>query len=265
VSKSVVRALLFASATLAAQGVSRPASAGYLDPPPAYPPSTAPAPGYPAVAYPAPVGNGLEPPPAYAPPPVYDWTGFYIGVNGGGASGRLDWVSDPDLTSGNASHSAGLVGVTIGYNMQNLGHLGPGQLVVGEEFDFNWRQYSYVIPAATCGPTCSLDSDWFATARLRLGYQVDRFLPYITGGVSMADLDAYAIGQPNGVNRNVSFNFTAGAGVEAVIAGPFTGKVEYLYVNHSRIDCIVECNGPVHITPSENVFRIGLNYRLWQR
>jgi len=258
---SIATALLLASTTLAAPSFVSVSAAGALDPAPAYPAAPASAYPYPYPTHP----SGLDPAPAYSPPPVYDWTGFYVGVNGGGSAARLDWTSDPDLTAGDASHSTAFGGVTIGYNAQNLGFLGWGQLVVGEEFDFDWRSYSFTIPAATCGPFCTLDSNWFATARLRLGYQIDRFMPYITGGVSMADFDAYAVGQPNGVNHSVSFNFTAGAGLEAVIYGPFTGKLEYLYVNHSRIDCINECNGPVHITPSENIFRVGLNYRLWQR
>ena len=256
--KRIVAALLLAGASFVVPGAVSPAASGSLDPAPAYPNP------YP---YPRPDAPGavLEPTPAYAPPPVYDWTGFYVGINGGASQGRLDWVSDPDLTAGNDAHSAGLVGLTLGYNMQNLGFFGPGQLVIGEEFDFNWRRFSFTIPAATCGPACTLNSDWFATARLRAGYQIDRFLPYVTGGVSMGDFDAFSAGQPNGINHSVSFNFTAGAGLEMVVWGPLTGKLEYLYVNHSRIDCINECNGPVHITPSENVFRVGLNYRLWQR
>ena len=201
-------------------------------------------------------------------PPVYDWTGFYIGVNGGGSKGHTNWSSELDATSGSLSGSSGLVGGTVGYNLQNL-----GQFVVGTEFDFNWRRFDFTVPAAICGPTCELHSKWVSTARLRFGYQVDRFLPYVTGGLSIADFDAFAVGQPNGVNRNVSFNFTAGAGVEFVLIGPLTGKVEYLYVNHNGNtsadingqNCVVECNGPVNFGPKENIVRVGLNYRLWQR
>jgi outer membrane immunogenic protein len=246
---SAVTAALLACA--AAQGFLSPARAGgVLDPAPAYPAYPA-SPAHPAI---------LDPAPAYAPPPVYDWTGLYVGINGGGSWGRSHWVSDPDLTNGADTKSSGTIGGTIGYNMQTL-----GQWVIGEEFDFNWRRFEFDIPAATCGPTCSLQSNWFATARLRAGYAIDRFLPYITGGLSMGDFDAFSVGQPNGVNRSVSFNFAAGAGLEVALYGPLTGKVEYLFVNHSRVDCVVECNGPVHLQPTENVVRIGLNYRLWQR
>jgi opacity protein-like surface antigen len=67
--------------------------------------------------------------------------------------------------------------------------------------------------------------------------------------------------------------FTAGAGIEFVLAGPLTGKVEYLYVNHNGNNsadvngqnCVVQCNGPVNFGPKENIVRVGLNYRLWAR
>jgi outer membrane immunogenic protein len=160
---TIVKALLLAGATLTASGITTPAMSGVLDPAPAF---------------------GLS--------PAYDWTGFYVGLNGGASSGRVNWESDPDLTSGAVSHSSGLVGGTIGYNAQNL-----GPLVVGAEFDFNWRRFDFTIPAATCGPSCDLQSNWFSTARLRFGYQVGGFLPYVTGGLSMGDFTAYSVGERN--------------------------------------------------------------------
>src|SRR5260370_15671723 len=111
-----------AFAALAAFGS---AHAGFLDAPPAYP---APSPAYPVKS-----ANI---------PPVYDWTGFYVGINGGGSWGRVPWSSDPDGTDGTATVSSGLVGGTIGYNAQNL-----GPFVFGEEFDFDWRSINATIPA----------------------------------------------------------------------------------------------------------------------
>jgi len=233
---TAVRACLLAGAALAVLAISGPATAGFLDP---------------AAAYQVTSPNR---------PPVYDWTGFYVGLSGGATWGDAKWESDPDLTQGTVSGASGLIGGTIGYNMQNW-----GPLVVGEEFDFSWRKIDFTIPAATCGPSCELRSDWVSTARLRFGLPIDRFLPYVTGGLSMSNFMADAAGQPFGVNNNVTFNWTVGAGVEFVIAGPWTGKAEYLYVNHTRFGCGVECNvpvGAVNLGVSENIFRVGVNYRL---
>jgi outer membrane immunogenic protein len=233
------------STVFAALAASGSAHAGFLDPPPAYP--------VPSPAYPVKSANII--------PPVYDWTGFYVGINGGGSWGRVPWSSDPDGTDGTATVSSGLVGGTIGYNAQNL-----GRFVVGEEFDFDWRSVNATIPPASCAPNCEFKSQWLSTARLRLGYAFDRFLPYVTGGVSIGDVTQDIVGQPFGVAKSVSFNWTAGAGLEFVVSGPLTAKLEYLYVNHTNTACNVECGGgPIHMGLNENIFRVGLNYRLWSR
>ncbi len=213
---------------------SDPARAGMLDTPPAYP---------------------VQPPPGI--PPVYDWTGFYVGINAGASWGRTQWESDPDGTQGTVTGSTGLFGGTIGYNSQNI-----GAFVLGEEFDFNYRPYSFTIPPASCAPNCEVTSQWFSTARLRFGYSVDRFMPYVTGGLSMANFVVDIVGQPFGTHEDVTFNWTAGAGVEYVVSGPFSAKLEYLYVNHTRTACTLPCGGgPINTGLSENVFRAGLNYR----
>jgi outer membrane immunogenic protein len=240
-----MKEFLRVSTTFAALAAFGSAHAGILDAPPAYP-----VPAYPVKS-------------AYTAP-VYDWTGFYVGVNGGGSWGRVPWTSDADGTAGTATVSSGLVGGTIGYNSQ---YLGP--FILGEEFDFDWRSMNATIPAgpASCGaPNCEFKSQWLSTARLRFGYAIDRFLPYVTGGVSIGDVTQDIVGQPLGQAKSVSFNWTAGAGLEFVVSGPLTAKLEYLYVNHTNTACNVECGGgPIHMGLNENIFRVGLNYRLWSR
>lgn len=226
-----VRTLLLAAVALAALPV--PATSGILDPAPAYPVRS------------------------FNLPPIYDWTGFYVGLSGGATWGRTKWESDPDVTQGTVTGSSGLIGGTIGYNAQNL-----GPFIVSEEFDFSWRKFNFTIPAATCMPNCNLQSNWVSTARLRFGYAIDRFMPYVTGGLSMSDFNSSAAGAPFGPANNVTFNWVAGGGVEFIIDGPWSGKVEYLYANHTRFACVVECNGPVNLGVSESIFRVGVNYRL---
>ena len=51
----------------------------------------------------------IAPAPVYYP--VYRWTGFYLGINGGGGWGRSQWdgIDRFDV-------SGGLIGGTVGYN-----------------------------------------------------------------------------------------------------------------------------------------------------
>jgi outer membrane immunogenic protein len=174
-------------------------------------------------------------------------------------------VRPGDGTDGSVTVTSGLVGGTIGYNAQNL-----GRLVVGEEFDFDWRSINATVPADSCVVNCEFKSRWVSTARLRFGYAFDRFLPYVTGGLSIGDISQSGVGQLAGVADSVSFNWTAGAGLEFVVSGPLTAKLDYLYVNHTNTACNAECNlganpGAIHMGLNENIFRVGLNYRLWSR
>ena len=77
----------------------------------------APPPAYPAVqSYPTTVvaPGPFAPPPAYPVVPVYDWTGFYVGINGGAAFGTTNWFSVPNTTGGSTNLTSGLIGGTAG-------------------------------------------------------------------------------------------------------------------------------------------------------
>src|SRR5471030_2864744 len=79
------------------------------------------------------------PRPVYkAPPrvnPVYvapfTWTGFYVGINGGYGWGKTNWTFAGIGSSGDFNTTGGLVGGTVGYNLQT------GAFVFGIEGDFD--------------------------------------------------------------------------------------------------------------------------------
>ena len=131
---------------------------------------------------------------AKAPPmvaaSVYDWTGFYIGANGGWASSRNCWdmlfdVNSPPLTGPEGCHDAtgGTAGGQIGYRFQRAAW------VFGLEAQGNW--------ADLIGSNTSLNLN-YATAytnRTRVdalglftgqvGYAVNTFLFYVKGGLAV--------------------------------------------------------------------------------
>src|SRR5674476_1424626 len=90
----------------------------------------------------------------YVTPP-YNWTGFYVGINGGWGFGRSD-ISAP-VSSGSYDTSGGLVGGTLGYNYQ------MGQVVFGLEGDIDWSDLHGSAPCA--GTTCETRNNWLSTAR----------------------------------------------------------------------------------------------------
>jgi outer membrane immunogenic protein len=186
--------------------------------------------------------------PAKAPvyvTPTYNWTGPYIGISGGGGWGHSDFSAP--LSSGNFNTSGGLVGGTLGYNYQ------VGQAVLGLEGDVSW---SNIRGSSTCGGlSCDTRNNWLSTARVRVGYAADRFMPYVTGGAAFGDIhtNVASLGSASATKAG----WTVGGGIEAAIAGPWTAKLEYLYVDLGRGGSIVGSDAGF----KTNIFRAGLNYR----
>lgn len=110
--------------------------------------------------------------------PSYNWSGFYVGINGGGGLGRSSWDS-----TGGFDVSGGLVGGTVGYNYQS------GPAVFGIEGDIAWSNIRGSTTTA-CAAGCETQNTWLGTARARLGYAWDRWLPYVTGGAAFGEVKA---------------------------------------------------------------------------
>jgi len=181
--------------------------------------------------------------PIYAAP--YNWTGFYIGLNGGGGWGHSD-ISAP--LSASVDANGGLGGGTIGYNYQT------GQVVFGLEGDGDW---SGLRGSTVCGATtCDIHNDWLATARGRVGYAFDRFLPYVTGGAAFGNIKTSVAGV--GDTDTSRAGWTLGGGLEVAIAGPWTAKIEYLHVDlGSASTAVAGADASFH----SDIARAGVNYR----
>jgi outer membrane immunogenic protein len=190
-----------------------------------------------------------EPARAPAMAPLYNWTGLYIGVNGGGAWGRSSWDSTDAFNL-----SGGLVGGTIGYNYQ------IGQLVWGVEGDVDWTNIKGTTNTF-CALGCETSNSWLGTARGRLGYAADRFMPYVTGGAAFGNIRASTPGFAG--TSTTKLGWTVGGGVEFALGGNWTAKAEYLYVDLGSVDCGLACGAftPDNVSFHTNIVRAGLNYR----
>jgi outer membrane immunogenic protein len=187
--------------------------------------------------------------PAYVPT-AYNWTGFYLGLNGGGGFGNSDWNGFPVSNS----PSGGMIGATAGYNWQGLGN----PWVFGLEGDIDWTDIS---DSTICGGlVCTTKNNWFGTVRGRAGYSFDRFLPYLTGGVAFGDIQVRRA--PFAGVNDTNAGWTLGGGIEGVIAGPWTAKIEYLYADLGKTTCsAVSCGVATNVDLNVNVVRGGINYR----
>lgn len=193
-----------------------------------------------------------------APPVfVYNWTGFYAGIEGGGGWGRSTQTDTAGTTSGSYNQSGGLIGGTVGYNWQMT------NWVLGLEADWSWANINGSVNVPVCtAPGCFTNLRSVGTARPRLGYAWDRWLVYVTGGLAWGDVKAgmdNCTGAFTICGTKTNAGWTIGGGVEAFIVPKWSLKVEYLYVdlgNHTYYTPVI----PVSATERVNIFRGGVNY-----
>jgi outer membrane immunogenic protein len=213
----------------------------------------------------------MPPPPPRAPaayvpvaPPMYNWGGIYVGINGGYAFGSSNW-SAAGLSTGNYNIQGALAGGTLGANFQT------GQFVFGIEGDGDWTNITGSASStnAAC-PSCSTANNWLATLRARAGVAWDRVLLYATAGGAAGDIKATVspaaaaagLGLVAGSTSNSEFGWTAGGGLEFGITDNLTAKVEYLYVDLQSGSCgATLCGISVPVSFTTSVARAGLNLK----
>jgi outer membrane immunogenic protein len=239
------------------------------------------------------------PPPA--PAPVYNWTGFYVGVNAGWnwtTASTTTLVTTP-VTNASFSDSAkangAIGGVQFGYNWQSMSNW-----ILGIETDFqasgtnatsNTHQVRLnpgLLGAVLTESFSHTDTlDWLGTVRGRVGYVLwqDTIL-YATGGLAYgrvtestpATFTQTIIVPPFIPNiSNTAFEasavrtgWTAGGGIEGVAPNTrVSWKLEYLYVNLASANFSFagtpfgfSVNNTTSSTLSEHIFRVGLNWHL---
>jgi outer membrane immunogenic protein len=198
---------------------------------------------------------------------VYNWTGFYVGVNGGygwGSQDPLTLVSNRfDRTSFNVS--GGMFGGTMGAQIQQ------GYVVLGLEGDLDWANVkgngitSPAIAGIGQGITLNIASNISAvgTARARVGVAMNNTLFYVTGGAafvkssangtSIAGVPCGTLGVlPNCAASAWRPGIAAGLGMEYGFTPNWSLKGEYLYT---------QVVGTGVSTDKLNTFRGGINYR----
>ena len=214
---------------------------------------------------------------ATIPAAVYDWTGFYVGVNAGGGVGRNRTLNDP-IGSGTPYslylQPQGLIGgAGIGYNWQTNSVLGP--IVLGVEADIQGSglkdDRTNLNFSGLLDTNYSQQLDWFGTVRGRVGLANGPVLAYVTGGFAYGGVkttvtQTMILGPfPTFTMDRNQGGWTVGSGVEAALGGNWTGKIEYLYLNlGSRTDVGATFLGATNLSTEikQNIFRAGLNYRI---
>ena len=204
------------------------------------------------------------------PPPlpaaIYNWTGFYLGINGGFGTGTSNWSDGVIGTTGSFPISGFLIGGTAGVNYQ------IAEYVFGIEGDGDWTNLRG-NSGSTCGAIsavvappfdCQTQSQWLATVRGRVGYAFDRILLYGTAGAAFGNVQT-GLNPPSTFDSAVEAGWTVGAGIEVAFAQNWTAKAEYLFVDLPNATCTTadNCGGAAGsiVSFNENVIRAGINYK----
>jgi outer membrane immunogenic protein len=178
------------------------------------------------------------PPPVYAPPPpIFTWTGIYIGGQVGYA-----WGSDPiDEVDTVFDHNAffndkpnGVIGgAHLGYNLQ------IGQWVAGLEGSVDGTSLHGTRTSA--GPlvvTMSTRPDVQGSIRGRVGVAFDRVLIYGTGGAAFSGItNNYSLGFPFFLSESdtkTRTGWTVGGGLEYAVTNNWSIRAEYRYSDFGR-------------------------------
>jgi outer membrane immunogenic protein len=225
--------------------------------------------------------------PVKAPPPVvaavYDWTGFYIGVHGGGGWGKKDGTSQDFLVGGvvvaasqaTIKPSGWLAGGQIGYNF----YQSPtpwwfgGRVVIGVEAQGSWADMDESVTCFSGAFTanCTAKVNSLGTVALRYGTTWDRVFLYSKLGVAWSRDEYTIVSTVPGVPASFSgdetrWGWMSGIGIELALAGNWSIKGEYNYMSLGKEQ--VSFSGTpagttfdVEIKQRIHVVKFGVNYR----
>jgi len=200
-----------------------------------------------------------------APPMVqaaYDWSGFYIGINGGGGTSHNTW----DLGVGSeGSHDAtgGTVGGQIGYRWQAT------NFVFGVEAQGNWADFTgsninqSLLAAGFVDDHTKLDAFGLFTGQV--GWAWNNVLFYVKGGAAVVN-DKYTVlfnasaapftGLVATTGAETRWGGTAGVGVEFGFAPGWSVGVEYDHIWLGDSDTIHTVASPFNAVVSTASQRI---------
>jgi outer membrane immunogenic protein len=237
-----------------------------------------------APAFASDLPNTKEPPVFTPPPPVFSWTGPYVGAQvgyeWGTTGGDLYNAASGALIEGlPAYNGSGVVGgLHAGYNYQ------ISQFVLGIEGDVEGSSYS----GSGADPGVARPFTAYTTnipvqgsIRGRVGFAWDRVLFYATGGAEFADirntyttpgiapgglaflaLPAIPAGYDSFSTGRVGW--TVGGGVEYAIDPNWTIRAEYRYTNYGSFNEYLVNTYPgdyVRVHLYDNEAEVGFSYK----
>ena len=183
--------------------------------------------------------------------PPYNWSGFYVGANFGGAWAKGSLNIPGNNFYGGITELIG--GVQAGYNFQ------AGHLLLGVEGDFDWASFNHpTLPAPTLG---SLSHHWMSTVAGRIGLVNDRWLVFakLGGGWVRSDAIVNLPGSPSWTGGSTNGGWLIGGGIEYGFKPHWTVKLEYDYLAQSNWTSATV--PAVALNRDVQMVKFGMNYK----
>jgi outer membrane immunogenic protein len=200
---------------------------------------------------------------AEAAPSCPNWTGFYVGGFGGYKYGNIDpnltlngdWLPDfaddvraiESRADNDLSTSGFELGGLLGYNYQWHNWVFGGEAAGG----YLWLRNSnvtghFIVPefGDEYHVSTSFKTHYVATIGPRVGYAFCRWLPYVTGGLALGDLDfaqeitQHGLGVPfreGGSKSETNAGWFVGGGLQYAITNHWSARVQYQYIDLGEI------------------------------
>ena len=190
---------------------------------------------------------------AIAPVPiVYNWTGFYLGINGGGGWSRESWVDNSlsGLPSTDFRPAGGVFGGQLGYRWQ------WNQLVFGVEGSWDWAGLSDSFTGVSqgFGFTEGLKIKSLYTVTGQVGWALDRTLIYVKGGWAGATTHATVVNDnaqggvfSTGDTPQTVHGWTVGGGIDYAIWQNLIVGIEYDHFDFNYDPFLITLSDPFNI------------------
>jgi outer membrane immunogenic protein len=186
-----------------------------------------------------------------------DWSDPYIGVFVAHSWLDLEYY-EPDWPGyeRNPNINTFTGGVYLGFNYP------INNIVMGIETDAGFGDMSKGPDDNSRNYYSAFDIDWTMHLRSRIGWLFGPALPYISGGLSLTEINLDDSETGWGRDDNLHVGWTIGAGIEHAVTKKLKARIEYLYDDYGRehyyIDGLLPYRANIDLT--SHTVRAGLSY-----
>ncbi len=159
---------------------------------------------------------------------AFDWQGFYLGghIGHGRTIGKDNAgfpvpEGEPVFGRTSVTLKAAFGGAHAGYNHVH------GNYLVGIEGEVNFLNFNGKTSFGS-----DVDVDWLLAGRVRAGLTFDRFLAFVTTGLSVTDVKSKNLSLGRPADSDTHAGFVLGLGGEAFITEKISTRLEY---QHHRL------------------------------